>query len=155
VTKFTAELASFWRFCAIAHYTSIEYWSNNVSIFTVLERYKTTSIGLIIYSLRDSVFQAKVAQLIIVLRCFVFKCFILKIPCLWSSYCSCHTSTDTIGWPTEGRLPTSKTRYRPGAARRYAPADGSSTVANTAADLRPSADGSAIRTSLVASVPIA
>jgi len=30
------------------------------------------------------------------------------------------------------------------------PADGSSTVANIAADLRPSADGSAVRTSLVA-----
>jgi len=38
----------------------------------------------------------------------------------------------------------------PGAARRYAPADGSSTVAKIAADLHPSADGSAVRTSLVA-----
>jgi len=39
----------------------------------------------------------------------------------------------------------------PGAARRYAPpADGSSTVAKIAADLRPSADGSTVRTSLVA-----
>jgi len=49
----------------------------------------------------------------------------------------------------------------PAAARRYAPADGSSTVAyrfaanqatmdpKIAADLRPSADGSAVRTSLV------
>jgi len=36
--------------------------------------------------------------------------------------------------------------------RRYAPAaDGSSTVAKIAADLRPSSDGSAVRTSLVAS----
>jgi len=38
----------------------------------------------------------------------------------------------------------------PAAARRYAPADSSSTVAKIAADLRPSADGSAVRTSLVA-----
>jgi len=36
------------------------------------------------------------------------------------------------------------------AARRYAPADGSSKVTEIAADLRPSADGSAVRTSLVA-----
>jgi len=55
-----------------------------------------------------------------------------------------------------------KERIAPGAARRYAPADGSSTVAyrfaanqaimnpKIAADLRPSADGSAVRTSLVA-----
>jgi len=36
-------------------------------------------------------------------------------------------------------------------ARRYAPTrDGSSTVAKIAVDLRPSADGSAVRTSLVA-----
>ena len=35
------------------------------------------------------------------------------------------------------------------------PADGSSTDGKIAADLRPSADGSAVRTSLVASVPIA
>jgi len=38
----------------------------------------------------------------------------------------------------------------PGAPRRYAPVDGSSTVAEIAADLRPSADGSAVRTSVVA-----
>jgi len=38
----------------------------------------------------------------------------------------------------------------PGAARRYAPVDGSSTVAEIAADLRPSADGSAVRTFVVA-----
>jgi len=38
----------------------------------------------------------------------------------------------------------------PGAARRYAPADGSSTVAKIAADLRQSADGSAVRTFLLA-----
>ena len=59
----------------------------------------------------------------------------------------------------------SETKYRPGAARRYAPTDGSSTVAyrfaanqaistymyiKIAADLRPSADGSALRASLVA-----
>jgi len=52
----------------------------------------------------------------------------------------------------------------PGAVRRYAPAaDGSSTVVKIAADLRPSTDESAVRTSLVdggaklqaASVPIA
>ena len=43
-----------------------------------------------------------------------------------------------------------KGRYRPGAAKRYAPTHGSSTVAKIAADLRPSADGSAVRTSLVA-----
>jgi len=36
------------------------------------------------------------------------------------------------------------------AARRYAPADGSSTVAKIAADLHPSADGSAVCTSLMA-----
>ena len=34
------------------------------------------------------------------------------------------------------------------ATRRYAPADGSSTTGKIAADLRPSADGSAVRTSL-------
>jgi len=38
----------------------------------------------------------------------------------------------------------------PGAARRYAPAYGSSTVAKIAADLRLSPGGSAVRTSLVA-----
>jgi len=36
------------------------------------------------------------------------------------------------------------------AARRYHPADGSSTVAKIAADLRPSVDGSTVRTSLMA-----
>jgi len=36
-----------------------------------------------------------------------------------------------------------------GTARRYAPADGGSTAAKIAADPRPSADGSAVRTSLV------
>ena len=41
-------------------------------------------------------------------------------------------------------------KVSPGDVRRYAPADGSSTVAKIAADLRPSADGSAVRTSLVA-----
>jgi len=66
-----------------------------------------------------------------------------------------------------GNYSTARTRYRPGAAGQHAPppADGSSTVAygfvanltistymyiNIAADLRPSADGSAVRTSLVA-----
>ena len=44
-----------------------------------------------------------------------------------------------------------KKSIAPGAARRYAPADGSSTVAQITADLRPSADGSAVRTSLGAS----
>ena len=44
-----------------------------------------------------------------------------------------------------------KQSIAPGVARRYAhPADGSSTVAKIAADLRPSADGSAVRTSPVA-----
>jgi len=43
------------------------------------------------------------------------------------------------------------TRYGPGGGETIAPpADGSSTVAKIAADLRPSADGSAVRTSLVA-----
>ena len=36
------------------------------------------------------------------------------------------------------------------AVRRYAPANGSSTAAKIAADLRPFVDGSAVRTSLVA-----
>jgi len=50
---------------------------------------------------------------------------------------------------TVGR--TSETRYRPGGRRDdMPPADGSSTVAKIAADLRPSADGSAVRTSLAA-----
>jgi len=41
------------------------------------------------------------------------------------------------------------TRYRPGAGETMLPADGSSTVAKIAADLRPSADESAVHTSLV------
>jgi len=41
-------------------------------------------------------------------------------------------------------------KVSPWAARRYAPAGVRSTVAKIAADLRPSADGSAVRTSLVA-----
>jgi len=52
-------------------------------------------------------------------------------------------------------VPRVKQGIAPGAARRYAPtADGSSTVAKIAADLRLSADGSAVRTSLVDGVPI-
>jgi len=47
-------------------------------------------------------------------------------------------------------MPHTEHGIAPRAARRYAPADGSSTVAKIAADLRPSADGSAVRTSLVA-----
>jgi len=52
-------------------------------------------------------------------------------------------------------LKLSNTRYRPrgGGGRRDdmpIPADGSSTVAKNAANLRPSADGSAVRTSLMA-----
>jgi len=44
-----------------------------------------------------------------------------------------------------------QTRYRPGGGETISPpADGNSTVAKIAADLRPSADGSAVRTSLVA-----
>jgi len=46
---------------------------------------------------------------------------------------------------TEGKL--KKNKQRPGPP---ATADGSSTVAKIAADLRPSANGSAVRTSLVA-----
>ena len=43
------------------------------------------------------------------------------------------------------------TRYRPaGAARRYAPPDGMQFDPKIAADLCPSADGSAVHTSLVA-----
>jgi len=49
-------------------------------------------------------------------------------------------------------LCNSKQGIDPGAAIRYAPDDGSSTVAKIAADLRPSADWSAVRTSLVAGV---
>jgi len=45
--------------------------------------------------------------------------------------------------------------FAPGAARRYAPADGSSLVAKIAANLRPSANGSAVRTSLVAGLAVA
>jgi len=46
---------------------------------------------------------------------------------------------------------TLETRYRPGGQRDdMLPVDGSSTVAKIAADLRPSADGSAVRSSLVA-----
>jgi len=45
-----------------------------------------------------------------------------------------------------------KTTYRPGGGETICPppADGSSTVAKIAADLRPSADGSAVHTSLEA-----
>jgi len=50
-------------------------------------------------------------------------------------------------------LCSTKQGIAPGAARRYVPpADGSSTVAKIAADLRSSADGSAVRTPLVAGV---
>jgi len=46
---------------------------------------------------------------------------------------------------------TDLTSYRPGGGETICPAaDGGSTAAKIAADLRPSADGSAVRTSLVA-----
>ena len=49
-----------------------------------------------------------------------------------------------------GEMKIIQERIAPGAARRYTPADGTSTVAKIAVDLRLSADGSAVRTSLVA-----
>ena len=65
-----------------------------------------------------------------------------------------HTNTEihkqTRSSEYDTLLPRAEQGITPGEARRYAPADGSSTVAKIAADLRPSADGSAVRTSLVA-----
>jgi len=45
--------------------------------------------------------------------------------------------------------------HRPGDGETICPADGSSTVAKIAADLRPSADESAVRTSAVAKLQVA
>jgi len=61
-------------------------------------------------------------------------------------------SANNVQVPYVGIRFPSKTRYRPVGGRRedMPPVDGSSTVAKIAADLRPSADGSAVRTSLVA-----
>ena len=65
-----------------------------------------------------------------------------------------HTNTEihkqTRSSEYDTLLPRAEQGITPGEARRYALADGSSTVAKIAADLRPSADGSAVRTSLVA-----
>jgi len=80
-------------------------------------------------------------------------------------FCSAHECVQHNGIDTQTDHATLVIRHRPwgGAARRYAPADGSSAVAyrfaanhaghhgsKIAADLRPSADRSAARTSLVA-----
>jgi len=74
-------------------------------------------------------------------------------------------SVDAVSWPipsSHASIFLAKQGIAPGAARRYAPADGSSTVAyrfaanqavmdpKIAADLRPSADGSAVHACLVA-----